>query len=54
VTHPEEIKPLNLVDLDVEALEERLEMVQAAMDEGYYCGTDSSCGENGGGTVKPK
>jgi hypothetical protein len=40
MTDPNPIERLNLMDLDVEALEQRLEMVEAGSTEGYYCGTD--------------
>jgi hypothetical protein len=35
-----DIESLNLGELDVEALEKRLEMVEPGTTEGYYCGTD--------------
>jgi hypothetical protein len=35
-----DIDSLNLSDLDVEGLEQRLELVETATAEGYYCGTD--------------
>ena len=40
-----DIESLNLGELDVEALEKRLEMVEPATTEGYYCGTD--CTDHG-------
>lgn len=35
-----DVHSLNLSDLDVEALEKRLEMVEPATAEGYYCNSD--------------
>lgn len=40
-----DIDSLNLGDLDVEALERRLEMVEPATAEGYYCNSD--CTDHG-------
>jgi hypothetical protein len=36
----QDIESLTLGDLDVEALEQRLELVETGSVEGYYCGTD--------------
>lgn len=36
----QDIESLNLSELDVEALERRLEMVEPGTTEGYYCGSD--------------
>ena len=36
------VERLNFVDLDVEALERRLELVEPGTAEGYYCYNDNS------------
>lgn len=36
------VERLNFVDVDVEALERRLELVEPGTAEGYYCYTDSN------------
>jgi hypothetical protein len=45
MNNDDDMKSLNLTDLDVEGLERRLELVEPIGDTaaaGYYCGTD--CG----------
>jgi len=39
------VERLNFVDLDVEALERRLELVEPGTAEGYYCYNDNSGGK---------
>ncbi|HYW55068.1 MAG TPA: hypothetical protein VE826_13935 [Dongiaceae bacterium] len=36
-----EFESLNVADLDVEALEKRLELVEPGASEGYYCFGDT-------------
>jgi hypothetical protein len=36
-----DVERLNFVDLDVEALERRLELVEPGTAEGYYCYNDN-------------
>ncbi len=38
----EKIENLNSDEVDVEALERRLELVQPGLDNGYYCYTDKA------------
>ncbi len=45
------VERLNFVDLDVEALERRLELVEPGTAEGYYCFNDSH--DNGKCPVQP-
>jgi hypothetical protein len=45
-----DVERLNLVDLDVEDLEKRLEMADAGATLGYYCGTNN-CGNVSAQTV---
>jgi hypothetical protein len=37
-----DVERLNFVDLDVEALERRLELVEPGTAEGYYCYNDNT------------
>jgi hypothetical protein len=42
------VERLNFVDLDVEALERRLELVEPGTAEGYYCFHDNRPADSGG------
>jgi hypothetical protein len=58
-SHYESVESLNALDLDIEALEHRLDMVVGATALSYVClgdatSTTTVCGSNGGVPPPPK